>query len=32
MPIGANDAVKAFATKTLPVIKQHLDEAKKLAQ
>ena len=27
---GDNDAVKAFATKTLPVIKQHLEEAKKL--
>jgi putative membrane protein len=29
---GDNDAVKAFATKTLPVIKQHLEEAKKLPQ
>jgi putative membrane protein len=29
---GDNDAVKAFAAKVLPVIKQHLEEAKKLAQ
>jgi putative membrane protein len=29
---GDNDAVKAFATKTLPVIKQHLEEARKLAK
>jgi len=29
---GDNDSVKAFATKTLPVIKQHLEEAKKLPQ
>jgi putative membrane protein len=29
---GDNDKVKAFATKTLPVIKQHLEEAKKLPQ
>jgi putative membrane protein len=28
---GDNEAVKAFAAKTLPVIKQHLEEAKKLA-
>jgi putative membrane protein len=29
---GDNAAVKAFAAKTLPVIKQHLEEAKKLRQ
>ena len=29
---GDNDALKAFAQKTLPVIQQHLDEAKKLPQ
>lgn len=29
---GDNAVVKAFAAKTLPVIKQHLEEAKKLAQ
>lgn len=29
---GDNAAVKAFAAKTLPVIKQHLQEAKKLRQ
>ena len=29
---GDNAAVKAFAAKTLPVIKQHLEEAKKLPQ
>lgn len=29
---GDNAAVKAFAAKTLPVIKQHLKEAKKLRQ
>lgn len=29
---GDNAAVKAFAAKTLPIIKQHLEEAKKLRQ
>jgi putative membrane protein len=29
---GDNAALKAFAQKTLPVIQQHLDEAKKLPQ
>jgi len=29
---GDDAVVKAFAAKTLPVIKQHLEEAKKLAQ
>jgi putative membrane protein len=29
---GDNAAVKAFAAKVLPVIRQHLEEAKKLAQ
>ena len=29
---GDNTALKAFAQKTLPVIQQHLDEAKKLPQ
>ena len=29
---GDNAAVKAFAAKTLPVIKQHLEEVKKLRQ
>jgi putative membrane protein len=29
---GDDEAVKAFAAKTLPVIKQHLEEAKKLGQ
>jgi uncharacterized protein DUF4142 len=29
---GDDAVVKAFAAKTLPVISQHLEEAKKLAQ
>ena len=29
---GDNAALKAFAAKTLPVIKTHLEDAKKLAQ
>jgi putative membrane protein len=29
---GDNAAVKAFAAKVLPVIRQHLEEAKKLPQ
>jgi predicted outer membrane protein len=29
---GDNAAVKQFASRALPVIKQHLDEAKKLSQ
>jgi putative membrane protein len=29
---GDNEAVKAFAVETLPVIKQHLEDAKKLPQ